>query len=375
MDRFLLIVAGEASGDILGAEIVRELVSQKMQVRGSGGPLMQQEGMVPLIPWGKLAVNGFSEIIPRWRELWDIRQSLRARIASSECLGVVLVDSPGLNTNLAQWAYRQKKPVIYVAPPQIWAWKPARAKKLRNIPLVVCFRFEQQYWQRQRQNETIGQKPSEPIIHCTHPLWERWNQFQPDNTPKHWLLWYPGSRESQWRRNLQKSGKMMQAELANMQLELRVIAADTQQQTKIKELFPGFEVLCADDPHIQDKGAVAVCVPGTVTLELALRRIPAVVFCAVPRLTVFLGKIWLKTRLLSLPDILLQRKVTEEIIFAGRPGKNEQKKLRSALKNVKSRQQNLENARSEWTSQLQGETLGYCVAELMLSRLKQQETS
>jgi len=373
MDRFLLIVAGEASGDILGAEIVRELVSRNMQVRGSGGPLMQQEGMVPLIPWGKLAVNGFSEIIPRLRELWGIRQTLKSSIASAECLGVVLVDSPGLNMNLAQWACRQSKPVVYVAPPQIWAWKPARAKKLSNIPLVVCFRFEQDFWQKLR--VTMGQNSPNSVIHCIHPLWGRWHQLQPDKVAKTWLLWYPGSRESQWSRNLQKSFKILQAESATRQLELRVIAADVQQKAKIEESFPLFEVLCADDPRIQTQGSVAVCVPGTVTLELALRRIPAVVFCAVPRLTVLLGKIWLKTRLLSLPDILLQRKVTEEIIFAGRPGKKEHEKLRSALENLKSRQEVLESTRSEWTSQLQGETLGHQVAELMQSRIKQQENS
>ena len=147
--RFLL-VAGEASGDIHGASLVRELKNRAPRAvfSGIGGPAMRQAGVDILYDYEELAVMGFSDVLPKLGHILSILRGLKKHMRQNRPDVVILIDFPDFNFRVGKAAKKLGLKVLYYISPQLWAWRQGRAKTLAKFSdaLACVFPFEQEFY-------------------------------------------------------------------------------------------------------------------------------------------------------------------------------------------------------------------------------------
>jgi lipid-A-disaccharide synthase len=160
------MVAGEASGDLLGGRLLSGLRPKlpTTTIHGIGGPYMAEHGFVSEWPLEKLTVRGLFEIIPRYREIKKIQNSLRDQLLAEKPAAFVGIDYPGFNLRLEQQLKPAGIPTMHFISPQIWAWRGGRIKQIANAVshMLVVFPFE----------ETIYKEAGIPVTYVGHPLAE-----------------------------------------------------------------------------------------------------------------------------------------------------------------------------------------------------------
>ena len=136
--RYILVCAGEDSGDSIGESLVKAIVADaRFEAVGAGGIRMQNAGLRSLVEYETLPVSGFGDVVPRYFKLRQSFNQLKTALESPNCVGLIAIDYPGFNMKLVALAGKLRKPALYVAPPQVWAWKRKRAKELAKNPFIV----------------------------------------------------------------------------------------------------------------------------------------------------------------------------------------------------------------------------------------------
>lgn len=357
---FVLFCAGEDSGDVLGETLVRPAVESGMNVLGVGGPRMQRAGLVPVGDYETLPVSGFGDVFPRVFRLKKIFSHLESLLREDSCVALVCIDYPGFNMKLCRRALALKKPVLYVAPPQVWAWKKHRARRLRGAKLAVLFNFERRVYEslglgaeilehpflRAVGARAIGPKVRETRLNGTDAREARPNQD---------VVVLPGSRESQALRNLPFFMEVVSRVHAlhperNFVLVASRESLKTQFERALAKMSPAGSVPAwlridvapqeaRERATFYARHAAALCMPGSATLELALSGVPLVVADVLDPLTYFIGKHFVKTDYFALPNVLLGRSAYPEFFFtrgASRKKDNAERvaeALRKALEN------------------------------------------
>ena len=160
------IVAGEASGDLLGAHLIRAVKERLPQVRfeGIGGPRMQAAGLDALFPMETLAVMGYGEVLRRYPELAGIRRGLARRFLAQRPALFVGVDAPDFNLGLEEKLRGAGIPTAHFVSPSIWAWRGGRINKIKRAVsrMLALFPFEQ----------AIYEQAGVPVTYVGHPLAE-----------------------------------------------------------------------------------------------------------------------------------------------------------------------------------------------------------
>lgn len=319
---YILICAGEDSGDSVGEPLVKSLVSKNFTVKGSGGRRMQAAGMLPLVDFENLPVSGFGDVLPKYFKLRRSFIALKTALESPECLGLIAVDYPGFNMKLVALAGELRKPALYVAPPQVWAWKRKRAKVLAKNPyvkLAVFFDFEESVYREAGCNVVRVQHPfanSELGIRNSELHLERNKAShgiaETEAVPSPRCLLLPGSRKAQALRNLPIYLKAVQG-LKNV----AVVAA----RQELVDVFKKYKIpvvvapqSAAERKALYQSAEYALTAPGTSTLELALSGVPFTVCTKPDLLTYCLGRLFIKTKFFALPNIILNRLVFPEHI-------------------------------------------------------------
>lgn len=312
---FVLFCAGEDSGDILGKALVETCVSAGFSACGSGGVRMLSAGLLPIVEFEHLPVSGFGDVALKYGELRIDFNKMQLALENENCLALVSIDYPGFNMKLVKLARRLNKPVLYVAPPQIWAWKSGRAKKLRNIPLAVFYDFELDAYSKFGCNARL----------MRHPVMDANVLNVPEKSNEVVLL--PGSRLAQAKRNLKaflepamnvvpKGGRVtvfavresLEKPFAEIVSRMRlrnssceVVVERTQEST---------------DERLKrySKATLALVCPGTATLEVSLAGCPMVICTKPDALTYVLGNLLVRSKILGLPNLILQKKKFEEFV-------------------------------------------------------------
>lgn len=324
---YILFCAGEDSGDILGEGLVQSVLRRGVCVKGVGGKRMQMAGLETDIDFEQLPVSGFGDVVPRYFRLRRIYEFLKKMLCSPECVGFVAIDYPGFNMKLCALAKKCGKPVLYVAPPQIWAWKSFRAKKLRDVNLAVLFDFEKKAYARYGCPAKILRHPfSLPFddLSISEKKMER-------SFPRKELLLLPGSRIGQASRNLTfylEIARSWQSEGSHGQVTLlasRISLAEYFEKAVSKhfggekpawlriELSPA---LAKDRKNLFSMATAAISAPGTATLELALSAVPLTVVTIPDAMTYMLGSLLVSSRRFAMPNILLHKDAVPEFIIA-----------------------------------------------------------
>ena len=142
----IAMVAGEASGDILAAGLIREIKRHHPNAHcyGIGGPLMIAEGFESLFPMERLSVMGLVEVLGRLKELIGIRRQLKDRLISDQPDIFVGIDAPDFNLGLEKQLKKAGIPTMHYVSPQVWAWREGRVKTIRERidEMLVLFEFE-----------------------------------------------------------------------------------------------------------------------------------------------------------------------------------------------------------------------------------------
>lgn len=334
---YILFCAGEDSGDCLGEELVKQallysrLREEPFDVVGSGGLRMRNAGLLPLVDFETLPVSGFGDVLPKY---WQLRKSykiLEDAIKSDLCKGLVSIDYPGFNMKLVALAKKLNKPVLYVAPPQIWAWKSFRAKLFAgndNITLAVFFDFEAEAYRRANCN----------VVKINHPFAVAVSRVIAKSAPspveiRKRILLLPGSRKSQALRNIPVFLEIVKSlgESFLQDKEIVLLAARDSLVSPFEMALTKFNsvaksnlnITVSTSPESAEKrmewfqsSLFAIAAPGTATLELALSSCPTVVCTKPDFLTLFLAKRSVRTRLFALPNIILRKEMFPEYISA-----------------------------------------------------------
>ena len=316
--RRVLIVAGEPSGDLHGAHLVRALRALgPFDVRGVAGPRMRAEGVEALVAQESLAVIGFSGILARLPALLAARRDLLAAQERWQPEAVVLVDYPGFNLRLGPELKRRGARVFYYIGPQVWAWHPERAREMARWVdrLAVVFPFE----------EPIFREAGVPTTFVGHPLLD---ELAPEtdevtlrreigaaaDAPIVGLL--PGSRRGELAHH---AGVMLEAaqrlRRTHPRIALVLALAEGLARAELPAgLRDGVTVVQGRTRAVQAFAACCAVASGTATLETALYATPLVVCYRVGWLNYAIAKRLVTLSHIGLPNIVAGREVAPELI-------------------------------------------------------------
>jgi lipid-A-disaccharide synthase len=322
----LFAVAGEASGDRILAALLAGLRARDpgLEARGLGGPLSAAQGLesiASLAPIETLAVNGISDVLRRGVSLWRARATLLRALETFRPDRVLLVDYPGMNVPLARRARALGIPVHYVAPPQLWAYKDpsARLRRLRaafggagGASLQALFPVE-----------AAAYAPWDPEIRQGHFFAQPSPEFAPDMPRGDRLLLCPGSRAGVLRRNLPLwLARLRAGGVAMNTVDILVpdfLAAEARAIVAAGSHGRGmprpYELVILTDRDIAfSRARAAIAFPGTITLELLLRRIPAHVWAVLDAPTFWIGRSRLRGPHVALANVMAGREAFPEWI-------------------------------------------------------------
>ncbi len=318
------MVAGEVSGDMLAARLLAGLRPHLPDARfhGIGGPRMAEQGFVSDVPIEKLTVRGLFEVIPRYREIKGIQNTLRDRLLAERPAVFVGADYPGFNLGLEMQLKAAGIPTVHFVGPQIWAWRGGRIKKIiKSVShMLVIFPFE----------EEIYRNAGVPVTYIGHPLAEM-IPLQPDQAAARRALGIgddvrvvtvmPGSRMGELKYLAAPFIGAVKL-LARRDPDLRFVVpmAGEKQREYFKQIVAqaglnDVRIDLVDDSHTAICAADAVLVAsGTATLEVALFKKPMVIAYKV------MGASWQIMRhmgyqpWIGLPNILAREFVVPELL-------------------------------------------------------------
>jgi lipid-A-disaccharide synthase len=325
------ILAGEASGDRIGAALIAGMRDRAgMSVTGVGGEAMERQGLTSLFPIDDLAVMGYADVVARLPLLfWRAHQVVRYVIERKPDI-VVLIDaqvfSEAVASRLRKRGYKGRI-VLYVAP-SVWATKPGRAKRIAPLydEVLSVLPFEPAAMQR------LG---GPPTSYVGHPALARFpfRTYQPERGP---LLLLPGSRKGELRRHLPLMREVASALQRHRAVTRFVVPTlSSLHGLVVREVaqWPAtVDVVSTESTRLQalSDAVAAFAVSGTATLELALAGVPhALTYVAEPhQVRLFEGG---DTAFIGLPNIVARREIVPEVLFVK---KAEPAKAISAVKNL-----------------------------------------
>jgi len=320
------IVAGEASGDILGADLIRALKRHYPSARfvGVGGSRMLAEGFESFYPLERLSVMGLVEPLKRLPELLRMRADLKRRFSEMRPLAFIGIDSPDFVMNIEAAMKQQGIPSVHYVSPSVWAWRKNRIHKIKaSVDLMLTlFPFEM----------PIYQQHSVPVVCVGHPLADQIS-FEQDQVATrdvlglakegHYLALLPGSRRGEVAALLPvflEAFCILRKQVNHLQALLPVATSHLLPmiQDCISELSASDQAAIvlldgqAQQAMVASNGVLLSS--GTATLEAMLLRRPMVVAYRMGGLSYAILSRLVKTPFISLPNLLAQRELVPELI-------------------------------------------------------------
>jgi lipid-A-disaccharide synthase len=317
----VLLVAGEASGDLHGGFLVQELQRQLpgVEIAGVGGDHLRARGIDILADVRVLSAAGLVEIISSLRRHHRVMELLKHQMDHQRPDVVVLIDYPGFNLFVAKEAKKRGIPVFFYIAPQVWAWGKGRAKKMERLieRLAVIFPFEEAIFNAHGRD--FARYVGHPLVDELHVSGtrEQIRQRHGLSPDQPLLVLMPGSRRAEVRMLLPA---MLQAaqQLKCDGWQVVLLKASTIDRSYF-ELVSGDRALpipliegdAYNLLHAADAGVIA---SGTATLEAALLGCPHVILYRFSRLTYLIAKLVIGRRIIGLPNVILGRPLFPELI-------------------------------------------------------------
>jgi len=358
------IIAGEASGDLHGSNLIKELrkADPATEVRCWGGDLMAAAGGTLVKHYKDLAFMGFVEVLSNLRTIFRNLEFCRQDILAYKPDAVILVDYPGFNLRIAKWAHRQGLKVIFYISPQVWAWKENRVRAIKeNVDkMLVILPFEREFYHRWNYEveyvghplvEVIDSFRSDPSRHVLQTLSPTSTDSSrsvvtPSSGSRPLIALLPGSR----RQEILKKLPIMLA-VAPLFPDLQFVVAKA---PGLEDSF--YDELLKDHPNVSSvrnetyallsRARAAFVTSGTATLETALFGVPEVVCYKGSPLSYHIAKRLIKVKYISLVNLIMDKPVVKELIQDELTPENLKKELDGLLHDPK----RLEQLRVDYTA-------------------------
>lgn len=320
----IFVIAGEASGDKLGAAFLAGLKSlvPDVEIAGVGGPLMQAEGLQSLFPMDELSVMGIAEVLPKYRHLMRrIDQTARAVLEAKPDV-LLTIDSPDFSLRVARRVKQASaiRTVHYVAP-TVWAWREGRAKKMVGVidQVLALFPFEPPYMEAVGLRcDFVGHPVVADAIASDADVAALRAEHNLGDAPL--LLALPGSRQGEVRRLSDTFGSALKSVLAQHPDMRVLVPAASGVADLVREQvrqWPGDPLVLADadDKRAAFKAAtVALAASGTVSLELAAAGTPMVIAYDMNWFSRQIIKRMLKVDTVTLVNLVSETRVVPEFL-------------------------------------------------------------
>ncbi|HLD76576.1 MAG TPA: lipid-A-disaccharide synthase [Rickettsiales bacterium] len=359
MARKFFIIAGEASGDVLGAKLIKEIKSQfgkeKLEFVGIGGKMMEKEGLHPIFPMSDLSIMGFVEVVPHISKLLKrIRQSA-VEIIKQKPDFIVTIDSPDFNFRVLKKLQNFKSAKkIHVIAPSVWAYREKRAQKISQLCdlLLAILPFEPPYFTK------YGLK----TVFIGHPIMEdapnmsqkalardifrnKFGFYEKD------IVVYitPGSRISEVKKIFPEfigAINLLKNRVENLSV---VVAVIDKTKDVVEKMAKDFEVKYVVVEGEEKSNALfaadfALTKSGTNTFETLLYQLPMLVCYKVNSLTHIMAKFLLRIRFANLINLIMEREIIPELIQNDCYGENIATKLEFLIKNPQIAKLQIENS-------------------------------
>lgn len=309
----LYIIAGEASGDLHGSNLIKQLknIDSAIDIRCWGGDKMQAEGATLIKHYKELAFMGFIEVVKNLPTILKNISFCKEDILAYKPNAIILIDYPGFNLRIAKWAKQQGIKVIYYISPQVWAWKENRVKLMKQcIDKMICIiPFEKDFYKN---------KWNWDVEYVGHPLVEVVEQFNIQHSnlkiENNIIALLPGSRK--------------QEILTKLPIMLSVV-----------EHFPTYQFVVAKAPGLDEdfynnliapyknvswvvnetyallsKAKAALVTSGTATLETALFGVPQIICYKGSNISYQIAKKLIKIKFIGLVNLIMDKEVVKELI-------------------------------------------------------------
>lgn len=306
------IIAGEASGDLHGSNLIKEIqrLDTDAIIRCWGGDKMKATGAMLVKHYKELAFMGFAEVLRNLPEILKNIKFCKTDISSFDPDVIVFIDYPGFNLRIAKWAKKNLFKTVFYISPQVWAWKESRVKSIRRDidKMLVILPFEKDFYM----------KWNYEVEYVGHPLAEVIENFKQNHsgitTSENTIALLPGSRKQE-------------------------IKAKLPVMLSASKSFPGYQFIVAKAPSIDDdfydgfikeyknvktisndtysllmSSTAALVTSGTATLETALFGVPEIVCYRASNISYQIAKRLVKLKFICLVNLIMDKEVVKELI-------------------------------------------------------------
>jgi len=312
----LYFIAGEASGDLHASNLMQAILDERPQTKfrfwGGDKMIAVQDNCVKHIR--DLAFMGFVEVLMNIRTITKNLRFCKEDILAYKPDAIVLIDYPGFNLRIAEWAKEQGIKVIYYISPQVWAWKQNRVHKIKKVvdKMFVILPFEKAFYQKfDYEVEYVG-----------HPLLDEISKFDFESereafrqrnglSDKPIIALVPGSRKQEVKTKLPV---MVEATKGMDAYQLVVAGAPSLTKEFYQSVQNDVQVVHGETYELMYNASAALVTSGTATLETALFKVPEVVCYKGSQISYSIAKRLVKVDYISLVNLIMEREVVKELI-------------------------------------------------------------
>ncbi|MFN8142928.1 MAG: lipid-A-disaccharide synthase [Bacteroidia bacterium] len=313
------IIAGEASGDLHASNLMRELskLDTSAEFRAWGGDLMEAQGAILVKHYRNLAFMGFTEVVMNLRTILKNIETCKKDLLAHKPDVLILVDYPGFNLRIAEYAKAQGIRVFYYISPQVWAWKQSRVHKIKRTVdrMFVILPFEKEFYQ----------KFDYPVDFVGHPLLDAITQKKnlfPSKTEfirrnsledKPIIALLPGSRKQEIETMLPL---MLSVQKDFPSYRFVIAGAPSQPDSFYQKVLGknGNPVIHGQTYELLTHADAALVTSGTATLETALLKVPEVVCYKGGTISYYIARSLVKINYISLVNLIMDQEVVKELI-------------------------------------------------------------
>jgi lipid-A-disaccharide synthase len=324
----IMIVAGEASGDLHGAKLVEAMHERDPNLFfcGIGGPALRVAGMQVLVDAAELAVVGLTEVLVKAPALLKGLSLAKKKMRQLHPDLLILIDFPDFNLHLAGVAKKLGIPVLYYISPQIWAWRAGRVKKIkaRVDHMAAILPFERAFYTQQGVPVTfvghplLDHPPLNKVTHSIPPVWD-----------KQVIGLLPGSRDREIIRHLPlmlQAAERLHARQASLEFWISlapgVARQDIEGQLARQALRAPYRIIEGGVAEICRQAQMVIAASGTVTLEAAIWGTPMIIIYKLSPLSFWLGRRLVRVNHIGLVNLIAGRELVPELVQAAASADN-----------------------------------------------------
>ncbi|REJ84786.1 MAG: lipid-A-disaccharide synthase [Bacteroidetes bacterium] len=310
------VIAGEASGDLHASNLIRELkkLDQNSEFRVWGGDKMEAQGALVVKHYRDLAFMGFTEVLQNLRTILNNISFCKKDVQEYKPDALILVDYPGFNLRIAEFAKKQNIPVLYYISPQIWAWKQSRVHKIkRDVDrMFTILPFEKEFYARFGCDVDFVGHPLLDVISEGSARTIKTSQIL-KNDKSAVIALLPGSRKQEIRAMLPS---MLQVATEFPRFRFVLAAAPSIEPAFYDEICKGrnVEIHYGKTYELLSESYAALVTSGTATLETALFGVPQVVCYKGGSISYAIARSLVKVKYISLVNLIMDREVVKELI-------------------------------------------------------------